>query len=86
MKRKVTILLTTILFIFFSPKLQLAESTRIFSPGVYVTLPPNQEAGPEEVITYIFQIDNYQQTPVTFKVRAVSSQGWSLLGESEEFT
>ena len=86
LKRKVTILLTTILFIFFSPKLQLAESTRIFSPGVYVTLPPNQEAGPEEVITYIFQIDNYQQTPVTFKVRAVSSQGWSLLGESEQFT
>lgn len=78
--------LIIIVFIIFPPTLLLAEETELFSTGIYVITPSDQEVEAEGVATYIFRIDNFNPTPVSLGVKALSSQDWPLLGRTEEIT
>lgn len=79
------LLVATVVFIFPLPLAASAER-QLFTPGIYVTLPPDQETEAEGVVTYIFRLENLRDETVTLQVRAVSSQGWPLLGSTEELT
>lgn len=63
-----------------------AETLEHLAAGVYLSLPANQEVETDEIVTYIFQVENHNQTPFHCQIRAASTQGWPLLGDTEELT
>ncbi|NLC53518.1 MAG: hypothetical protein GX770_06085 [Firmicutes bacterium] len=83
-----------ILFLLFSGLLPLivglfslgvyAAEESLFAAGIFVTLPQEQEVEPDEAATYIFRVVNRTAKAITLKARAVSTQGWPLLGPTEE--
>jgi hypothetical protein len=78
--------LIIIFFIILPSTITLAEETELFSTGVYVVTPINQEVEREGVATYIFQIDNFNPTPISLNIKFFSSQGWPLLGGADNVT
>lgn len=68
------------------PKTLRAENLEQLTPGVHLLLPSEQYVEAAEVVTYIFQLDNFNQTSFHCKIRAVSSQGWPVLGDTEQLT
>ena len=72
-------------FLLSCPLLQ-AEILEQISSGVYLTLPPDQEVETDEIVTYIFQLDNHSPTAFRCQTRAISVQGWPLLGDMEQLT
>lgn len=66
-----------------SPGVHAAEDA-LFTAGILVTLPPDQEVEPQEVATYIFRLENRTTETIFLKARAFSTQGWPLLGPTEE--
>lgn len=56
----------------------------LFAAGIFVTLPPDQEVDPAEVVTYIFRVENRTAETVFLEAKAHSTQGWPLLGPTGE--
>ncbi len=84
--RQFLFLLVAAIFFSFPLPLMANSDKELFAPGIYVTLPPDQEVETEEVVTYIFRLENQTDETVSLQVKAVSSQGWPLLGSTEELT
>ena len=61
-----------------------AAEDSLFAAGLLVSVPPGQEVKPAEVATYIFRVENRTTESIFLKARAHSTQGWPLLGPTEE--
>ena len=61
-----------------------AAEDSLFAAGLLVSVPPGQEVEPAEVATYIFRVENRTTESIFLKAKAHSTQGWPLLGPTEE--
>ena len=86
MLKKLCVALLIACSLFSYPTMLRAENPEQISSGVYLSLPSDQYVEADEIVTYIFQLDNYNQTAFRCQIRAVSAQGWPLLGDTEQLT
>jgi hypothetical protein len=84
MRKALHILLTILPLILLGTGTAIgAQPSTTLPIGVTVDVPESQEASPGQFVTYIFNLTNTENHPLTLTISAKSEHGWSILGPEQ---